>query len=363
MDLLDIFIRRQPTSPLILQFLVPLLALTFSDDKQVSEKATGLLMSRIGRLKDIPSSIDIAKSSVILDNLHIRARKVRSRDAVAIISRCSLYVSKALLHVGADETVRMAYTVSLVDFTERKSSDLNGQFFSEFIKRYPRTAWGMRAALLSASTKAINSYRRGQAYMLLETLLNHLPCPVGVVHHYLSFYFAFTANDINRKPDQGLDEVAIYIRELQFGLHSTLSAACDPCLKSISVSSIKEALKLVIVAARTTKRLVAKSGSFSNIWDSTIWTELHKRLVAQDRFVASTALVGMCKQVIELVQTQQALPSTGAGECLKGRGQRDGITAGNKRKASTNDVDLRGKKSKRVSTPATRGPGGKKSNT
>ncbi len=194
MDLLNIFVRRQPTSPLILQFLVPLLALTFSDDKQVSEKATGLLMSRICKLKEIPSGIDVAKASVILDNLHIRARKARSRDAVATISRCSLYVSSALLHVGADETVRVAYTVSLMDFTERKASDLNGQFFSEFIKLHPRTAWGMRAALLSAPTKAINGYRRGQAYMILETLLNHLTYPVGVVHH-LSFCLVFRAND------------------------------------------------------------------------------------------------------------------------------------------------------------------------
>ncbi len=143
-------------------------------------------------------------------------------------------------------------------------------------------------------------------------------------------------------------------------MHSTLSAACDPCVKSISVSSIKEALKLVLVAARTTKRLVAKCGSLSNIWDPTIWTELHQRLVAQDRFMDSTALVGMCRQVIQLVQTQQALPSTGAGEYLERKGQ---MTAGNKRKASTNDVDVRGKKSKRVSTSGTRGPGGKKSDT
>lgn len=143
-------------------------------------------------------------------------------------------------------------------------------------------------------------------------------------------------------------------------MHSSLSAACDPSLKSISVSDIKEALKLVIVAARTTKRLVAKYGSFSNIWDPTIWTELHQRLVAQDRFMATTALVRMCRQVVQLVQ---ALPSTGAGECLKREGQRDEVTAGNKRKASTNDADVRGKKSKQVSTSATRGTGGKKLNT
>jgi hypothetical protein len=78
--------------------------------------------------------------------------------------------------------------------------------------------------------------------------------------------------------------------------------------------------------------------------------------------MASTALVGMCRQVIQLVQTQQELPSTGAGECLKKKGQGDEVTVGNKRKASTNDVDVRGKKSKRVSTSVTRGPGGKKSN-
>ena len=174
MDLLDIFVRKQPTSPYILQFLVPLLALTFSDEKQVSEKATGLLMSRIGKLKEVPSAVDVAIASSILNDLHIRARKVHSRDAIAIVSRCSLHVSRALLHVGADKTVQAAYATSLVDFTERKTSDLNGQFFCDLIKRYPHVAWGMRAALLAAPMNAANTYRQGQAYMLLETLLKNL---------------------------------------------------------------------------------------------------------------------------------------------------------------------------------------------
>jgi len=182
MDLLDIFVRRQPTSSYILQFLVPLLALTFSDERQVSEKATGLLMSRIGKLKEVPSGVDVVKASGILNDLHNRARKVHSRDAVAIVSRCSLYVSRALLHVGADETVQMAYTTSLMDFTQRKASDLNGQFFCDFIKRFPRAAWGIRAALLAAPMDAVNDYRQGQAYMLLETLLKDLiPQLVSVV--------------------------------------------------------------------------------------------------------------------------------------------------------------------------------------
>ena len=165
-----------------LKFMVPLLALTLSDEKQVSEKATGLLMSRIGKLKEVPSAVDVAMATGILDDLHIRARKVHSRDAIAVVSRCSLYVSRALVHVGADETVKTAYAASLVDFTERKTSDLNGQFFCDFIKRHPRVAWDMRSALLAAPMNAVNAYRQGQVYMLLETLLKNLvPHLVGVI--------------------------------------------------------------------------------------------------------------------------------------------------------------------------------------
>ncbi len=62
--------------------------------------------------------------------------------------------------------------------------------------------------------------------------------------------------------------------------------------------------------------------------------------------MASTALVGMCRQVIQLVQTQQAIPSVVAGESLV-KGQRDEGIAGNKRKADANaGVDVMAKKIK-----------------
>jgi hypothetical protein len=119
--------------------------------------------------------------------------------------------------------------------------------------------------------------------------------------------------------------------ELQHGLYTTLSAACDTALKI--TSGIKEALKLVIVSARMTKRLVAQHGSFANIWEPTLWTKLHDRLLAHDRFMTSSALVGMCRQFIQLVQTQQERPGTVARECTES-GQIDEDTIGSKRKAS-----------------------------
>ena len=163
-----------------MQILIPLLTLAFSDEKQLSEKAIGLLRSQIDKLKEVPSTIDAAKASDILNNLHVRARKVHSNDALAAISICSLYASKALLHIGADTIVRTAYTLSLVDFTERKASDLNTNFFSDFIKRHPLIAWDMREVLFAAPAKAVNAYRRGQAYILLQTLLICLPPMVSL---------------------------------------------------------------------------------------------------------------------------------------------------------------------------------------
>jgi hypothetical protein len=147
--------------------------------------------------------------------------------------------------------------------------------------------------------------------------------------------------------------VAAFIRALQRGLYTTLSAACDTTLKS--TSGIKGAMKLVLVAARTTKRLATRYGSVGDIWEPTLWTELHKRLVAHDRFKASVALVGMCKQVVQLVQLQRALPSAVAGECANRCDQVNKEITGSKRKASIPpDVGNGGKKAKRLPT-ATRG--------
>jgi hypothetical protein len=140
--------------------------------------------------------------------------------------------------------------------------------------------------------------------------------------------------------------VAAFTRELQRRLCNALSVACDTTIKS--TTGIKEALKLVLVAARMTKRLAARYGSFGDIWEPTIWTELQNRLVTHDQFMASAALVDMCRQVIQLMQLQQAPPSAVAGECAEGFGQID-ETIGSKRKASAHpSVRIRAKKIKRA---------------
>ncbi|KAH9048219.1 DNA polymerase phi-domain-containing protein [Lactarius hengduanensis] len=306
LDLLNILVKKQPKSAHIMQILIPLLTLAFSDEKQLSEKAIGLLRSRIDKLKVVPSTIDVDKTSDILNDLHVRARKVHSSDALAAISFCSLYVSKALLHVGADTTVRTAYTLSLVDFTERKASDLNTDFFSEFIKRHPRTAWDMRDVLLAAPAKAVNAYRRGRAYVLLQALLVCLP-PM---------------------PEDELDNLAVFMRQLQRSVHSVLSSTYDA--DTTSTQSFKEALKLTLAGTRTTKRLMAERATSVQIWEPTIWGELC------DRLKRSASLVELCRQIVKSMQAQQPSPKIDGGERVGRKGEK--ATAGRKRKVNNSMV-------------------------
>jgi DNA polymerase phi len=126
LDLLDTFIKKQPTSPLIPRLILPLLDLILNagpDEKQLADKATGILRSRIGKSKDSPSNVEVDQVIGILAEVHARARKAASSETLAILGQCSVYLSKALLDVQTDAaTVRDAYGDSLVDFMTRKSS-------------------------------------------------------------------------------------------------------------------------------------------------------------------------------------------------------------------------------------------------
>lgn len=127
--------------------------------------------------------MDKTEVTPVLEDLHTRARKVHSADALAIISQCSLYVSKVLLQGQADEAVAKVYRDSLVDFITRKASDLNAKFFDDLIKRHPAVAWGLRDDLISLTSKAVNTYRQCQGFSLIHTLVNQMPSLVRDTFH------------------------------------------------------------------------------------------------------------------------------------------------------------------------------------
>ncbi|KDQ59553.1 hypothetical protein JAAARDRAFT_127225 [Jaapia argillacea MUCL 33604] len=282
LDLVDIFVKKRPTSPEVVRIIIPILSLVTgsgSDEKQLSDKASGILRSRIGKSKDIPSNFDNAQVIAILDDLHSRARKVHSPDALATISQCSLYLTRLLLGCGEEASVVSAYRHSLTDFVTRKNSHLNSKFIQDFIQRYPGVAWNLRSDLVDLSSRANNTYRQCQVFQLLQALLSQAPT-------------------LTEKKDEAL----MFIPTLRRCLSDTVSAACGE-IATLTSAQLKDIFKVGLLGIRQTKRIISSPDDLPNLWLPATWDSLRDQLSGTERFKASTALLGMCKQ---MAQTSRA---------------------------------------------------------
>ncbi|KAG6885139.1 hypothetical protein C0993_005605 [Termitomyces sp. T159_Od127] len=275
LDLVDTFVKKQPSSPLILRLLSPLIDLvsgTGLDERQLSDKAKSILRSRITKSKDIPQDIKSELALTIASDVHTRARKVHSSDILATLSQCSLYLFRVLAHSQSEEPLIQLYQESLADFLTRKNSALNSTFFQDFIRRHSPSAWALRNDLLDLSGRAVNAYRQGQAYQLLETLMSQLPAMENV----------------------NSSEVAEFTSRLQEVLLEVVTDACTD-KKSLSAAQLKEVLKLALVAARQNHRV--NRASHTEIWQPDSWYSLAGRLSSSERFKKSTGLPKMCEQL------------------------------------------------------------------
>ncbi|KAI5899852.1 uncharacterized protein SCHCODRAFT_02525003 [Schizophyllum commune H4-8] len=277
LDLVDVFLKQQPTSPLIIRLLLPLADLIVSsgpDEQQLADKAKGIIRSRIAKAKDTPTLPNADAVKTALTELHSRARRARSSDHLGTLSIFSLYLAKTALHLGAEDAVVAAYKESLADFLTRKNSSLNTSFFQEIIKRHVSVGWQLRTDSLELSGKAINAYRRCQAYQLVQTLLNQLPS-LTLAH----------------------DEVAAFMELLQRSLADTITGACDGTV-NLNAAQLKELLKLANSAARQSQK---QPENVKTVWTATTWTQLSDRLSSSDKFKSSTGLHKTCQQIAQLI--------------------------------------------------------------
>jgi DNA polymerase phi len=149
------------------------------DERQLADKAKGILRSRLGKAKEHCTGAGAPQIIEISTTIHTLARRARSADNLAVLSLCAVYLAKASSHVGDEETLVNLYQEDLHDFTKRKKSGLNGPFFQELIKKYPSYGWRLRQDLVSVLKGAVNTYRQIQVVQLLSVLLNLLPSIVG----------------------------------------------------------------------------------------------------------------------------------------------------------------------------------------
>ena len=180
---MDIYVKKQQSSayiPLLVPPLLQLVTTASPEESQLSEKATGILRSRIGKLKEYPEKDETIDIGPILEDLHSKARHASSGDILTTIGQCCCYLVRVLSRTSTDATIRTVYCQSLKDFVTRKASRLNSTFFQEFVRRCPEVAWDLKQDILevSISENAINAYRKCQTLGLLNLLFNNIPTKV-----------------------------------------------------------------------------------------------------------------------------------------------------------------------------------------
>lgn len=183
LDLVDIFMKKQPTSALTPRFIVPLvevIAGSGQDEMQLRDKAKGILRSRISKAKEHPSAVDADEVAEIFKALHGHAKKAHGSDIMEILGTSSVYLAKILVQAGNESVVEETYRSSLQDFLTRKNSTFNTAFFKFFFQRQPAQAWKLRRSILELAGQAINSYRQAQSLQLLELLITQLRSMVSL---------------------------------------------------------------------------------------------------------------------------------------------------------------------------------------
>ena len=217
LDLLDIFIKRQSSNPLILDLILPLLHLIrrgqrLRDVKPLVDRAENLFSNKLCKIKQYPrENVDVDNVHCLLEELLHIAQTAPSVNVVTLATHGCMFVVRVLrgnvvatetssfqtetpahkrkkadaiktqpLHqskfsLGAIDVDRFcnAYASSLRNFTETRNTRLHPVVFTELITRHPDVSWLLAKDLATALNTGVNNYRRTQACLMLNQLISN----------------------------------------------------------------------------------------------------------------------------------------------------------------------------------------------
>ncbi|CAN6657598.1 rDNA transcriptional regulator Pol5p [Trichomonascus vanleenenianus] len=131
LDLLDIYIKKQPQNAAVLSIIVPLLQLMkTTSDKTLVDKAHQTLRNKLCKIKPLPVLSDEDASAdvvAILEQIHEQARSSGSKVHSLACNQASVFITKVLLNFSKDtaEAISNVYAATIKDLLENKASRAN----------------------------------------------------------------------------------------------------------------------------------------------------------------------------------------------------------------------------------------------
>lgn len=325
LDLFDTFLRRQPENPLSIDTLLSLLRLTRNTtptEADLANKASALIRSRVGKPKEVPSTLDVAHATQILKDIHDLARKASSADFSSLCSVCSIFVTRAI--DSTDSTSQAGndiYSATLDEFMSKKSSLVHPSFLLDYIRRFPMLAWPLHADLVKyiAPGKGVNAFRQTQAYSMLQIFSQHLAQILQLTTP---------------------EEICHFISSARSEIYATLTTVAKDAGSDWKSDRLRDVVKFGINLARSTKSVLPDQ--VEDLWKPDELVEVEKQL--QDGKKTKEM-----KGVLSLVVQLKAVLGIQGGKGDKGKkGKKQAIEAeaGAEAASTVNPAVKEGKKRK-----------------
>ncbi|KAJ3189227.1 hypothetical protein HDU85_002852 [Gaertneriomyces sp. JEL0708] len=209
LDLLEIFIKKCPQHPLILDILMPVLKLSTqtsstADELDLHAKLVSLIKNKLCKLKAVPpaDAVNAEHAAATLKEVHEFARKATDGAVVQLCSGISILVVRVLAQfredaeppkatkknkkrksdvkeqdVKAFSRVASVYNDSLVDFLSANKTRLKPVIFLDLINRYPAYLWELLPTMVHLTSQEADpkAYNMIQAYNIMARLMKQTP--------------------------------------------------------------------------------------------------------------------------------------------------------------------------------------------
>lgn len=187
--LLESFVKKCPTSPLLLAAPIPLLTTLAAaskpgGDRALAERVAGLLQHRLCKSRPEGGAVDQEELAAQLRRAMYLATRSQDKRVLAAAAAVYQFLQRAAI-AGADSVAALpaAATESAAalvsDFFDKKKCRLSRASLVELLRRLPVLAAGLLPQLLDQAAGARTEYLRAEAFALVDVALkvndNDLP--------------------------------------------------------------------------------------------------------------------------------------------------------------------------------------------
>lgn len=320
LDFFDVFARRQLDNPTILHIMVPLLRLVSSaspTEKDLSNKAAGILRSRLNQPKEVPTTADEETCKSVIEEIHSLARRAPSNDFSNLCSICSVFVFRTLDASVPKSTVGVdAYRETLTDYMNRKTSLVHPAFILNLIRRYPVRTFGLTADLLKhASGKDVKKvYNQVRSFSFLTIYSQQL---------------ATLSKSLDRT------EIVAFVRGSVDVIYNILEAS-PTSGKEWDANKLRDVAKYGVHLARTSKSALGEE-IVAEAWDARRLEGIVESMAAGERTAIMKGLQGDMKQLKAVLAGSKK--NKEEKQSKKAKGKKDQVAAADEDKMDVDEVD------------------------